>query len=164
MQEKNGAAYCASDFAGNGCPPRTVCAAPVFVPVTMDTDALPLAALYNHPDFIDLISAQEFGLEQTKNDRLLLCVVVAAAREALEQLTALIVPPPALTPRAVCREQDGVLQVEADHTPYALPAAEQAGALLAAMQQQAVSLPGVLAALTTWCTGYGCTLYGEADL
>ena len=149
IQEKNGVAYCASDFAGNGCPPRTVYAAPVFVPVTMDTDALPLAALYDHPDFIDLISAQEFGLEQVKNGRLLLCVVVAAAREALEQLTALITPPPALTPMAICREYDGSLLVEADQTSYTLPAAEQAGALLAAMQRQVVPLHGALAALTT---------------
>ena len=162
MQEKNGVAYCASDFAVNGCPPRTVCAAPVFVPVTMDTDSLPLQELYDHSDFVDLISAREFGLEQTTHDRLLLCVAVSAAEGSLGELAGLIAPVGPLTPRALCREQDGVLRVEADHTPYALPAAEQAGALLAAMQQQAVPLHGVLAALTTWCTGYGCTLYEEA--
>lgn len=65
MQEQNGVAYCASTFSKEGSPPRTVFAAPAYVPVTMSDDDLPLQRLYDHPDFIDLISAQEFGLEQT---------------------------------------------------------------------------------------------------
>lgn len=107
--EKPDAAHGARPFAANDCPPTTVYAAPVFVPVTMDTNSLPLQKLYDHPDFVDLISAREFGLEQTTHDRLPLCV-----------------------------------------------------ALLAAMQERVLPLPAALAALTTWCTGYGCTLYEEA--
>lgn len=64
MQEKRGVAHCASTFASDGCPPAAVYAAPVFVPVTMDTDDLPLQELYDHPDFVDIISAREFGLER----------------------------------------------------------------------------------------------------
>ena len=71
MLEKPGDAHCASAFAANGCPPTTVYAAPVFVPVTTDTDSLPL-------------------------------------------------------------------------------------------QERVLPLPAALAALTTWCTGYGYTLYEEA--
>ena len=79
MQEKRGVAHCASTFVSDGCPSAVIYAAPVFVPVTMDTDDLPLQELYEHPDFVDIISAREFGLEQTAHDRLLLCVVVSAA-------------------------------------------------------------------------------------
>lgn len=33
MQEQNGVAYCASTFSKEGSPPRTVFAAPAYVPV-----------------------------------------------------------------------------------------------------------------------------------
>ena len=111
MQEKNGVAYCASTFAANGCPPRTVCAAPVFVPVTMSTDDLPLREMYDHPDFIDLISAQEFGLEQTTHEKLLLCIVAAATPDALHALIEMIVPAQPLTPRAVCEGYSSTLHI-----------------------------------------------------
>ena len=35
MQEQNGVAYCASTFSKEGSPPRTVFAAPAYVPVTI---------------------------------------------------------------------------------------------------------------------------------
>ena len=162
MQEKHGVAHCASAFAANGCPPAVVYAAPVFVPVTMNTDDLPLQELYDHPDFVDIISAREFGLEQTAHDRLLLCVVVSAAESSLRELTELIAPIGTLTPCAVCSEDGGTLTIQAEGRQFRVSAEENAGAFLAAMQAQALSLPAVLAALTTWCTGYGCTLCWEA--
>ena len=162
MQEKNGVAYCASTFAANGCPPRTVCAAPVFVPVTMSTDDLPLREMYDHPDFIDLISAQEFGLEQTAHEKLLLCIVAAATPDALHALTEMIVPAQPLIPRAVCEGYSSTLHICSDGARYDIPAEEQSGAFLAAMQDQQLPLPAVLAALTTWCTGYQATLFWES--
>ena len=160
MQEKRGVAHCASTFASDGCPPAVVYAAPVFVPVTMDTDDLPLQELYDHPDFVDIISAREFGLEQTAHDRLLLCVVVSAAESSLRELAGMIAPVGALTPCAVCTEEGGTLTVRAEGGQCRVPAEENAGVFLTAMQ--ALPLPAVLAALTTWCTGYGCTLCWEA--
>lgn len=162
MQEKNGVAYCASTFAANGCPPRTVCAAPIFVPVTMSTDDLPLREIYDHPDFIDLISAQEFGLEQTAHEKLLLCIVAAATPDALHALTEMIVPAQPLIPRAVCEGYSSTLHICSDGARYDIPAEEQSGAFLAAMQDQQLPLPAVLAALTTWCTGYQATLFWES--
>lgn len=162
MLEKPGAAHCASAFAANGCPPMTVYAAPVFVPVTMDTDSMPLQELYDHPDFVDLISAREFGLEQTTHDRLLLCVAVSAAEGSLGELAGLIAPVGPLTPCAACSREDGVLTVLTEGGQFRVPAGESAGALLAAMQERMLPLPAALAALTTRCTGYGCTLYEEA--
>ena len=164
MQERNGVAYCASTFAKNGCPPRTVCAAPVFVPATMSADDLPLEALYDHPDFIDLISAQEFGLEQTAHENLLLCILAAATPASLRELLAMIVPAAPLTPAAGCAEAENGLAVRMEHTRFTVPAEEQPGAFLDAMRRQQLPLPAMLAALTTWCTGYGCTLYWEADV
>ena len=160
MQGKRGVAHCASTFAANGCPPTTVYAAPVFVPVTMNTDDLPLQALYDHPDFVDIISAREFGLEQTARDRLLLCVVVSAAESSLRELAAMIAPVGALAPCAACCEEGGALTVRTEGRQLRVPAEESAGAFLAA--GQTLPLPTMLAALTTWCTGYGCTLYWEA--
>lgn len=162
MQEKRGVAHCASTFVSDGCPSAVIYAAPVFVPVTMDTDDLPLQELYDHPDFVDIISAREFGLEQTAHDRLLLCVVVSAAESSLRELAELIAPIEALTPCAACTEEGGMLTVRVEGRQFRVAAEENAGAFLAAMQAQALPLPTVLAALTTWCTGYGCTLCWEA--
>ena len=162
MQEQNGVAYCASTFSKEGSPPRTVFAAPAYVPVTMSDDDLPLQRLYDHPDFVDIISAREFGLEQTAHDRLLLCVVVSAAESSLRELAELIAPIEALTPCAACTEEGGMLTVRVEGRQFRVAAEENAGAFLAAMQAQALPLPAVLAALTTWCTGYGCTLCWEA--
>ena len=126
----------------------------------MDTDDLPLQELYDHPDFVDIISAREFGLEQTAHDRLLLCVVVSAAESSLRELAGLIAPVGTLTPCAACTEEGGTLSVRAEGRHSHMPAEENVGAFLSAMQ--ALPLPAVLAALTTWCTGYGCTLCWEA--
>ena len=164
MPERNGVAFCASAFEASGCPPRTICAAPVFVPATMSTDDLPLERLYNHPDFIDLISAQEFGLEQTLHEALLLCILAAATPDALHELLEMIVPAAALTPAASCTETKTGLEIRTERAHFTVPAAEQAGRLLAAIQNACLPLPASLAALTTWCTGYGCTLYWEAGI
>ena len=163
MQERNGVAYCASTFEKNGCPPRVICAAPVFVPASMTADDLPLEMLYDHPNFIDLISAQEFGLEQTAHDKLLLCVVAAATPEALRELLAMIVPTSALAPCASCTEAENGLHIRMEGSVLHAPAEEQAGAFTAAAYREQLPLPAMLAALTTWCTGYGCTLYWEAN-
>ena len=162
MQERNGAAYCASTFEENGCPPRTICAAPVFVPASMTANDLPLERLYDHPDFVDLISAQEFGLEQTAHDKLLLCIVAAAAPAALRELRCMIVPAAPIAPCASCTEAENGLRVRTEGSVFHVPMEEQAGAFMAAVYKEKLPLPALLAALTTWCTGYGCTLYWEA--
>lgn len=163
MQERNGVAYCASTFSKEGCPPRTVFAAPVFVPATMSADDLPLQELYDHPDFVDLISAQEFGLEQTGHGKLLLCVVVAAAPDALQELLGMIVSDVTLLPCAQCRECGDSLRLSMRDAQFSVPMYEQAGAFLSSMREAALPLETMLAALTTWCTGYACQLFREAD-
>lgn len=163
MQEKRGVAHCASTFASDGCPSSVVYAAPVFVPVTMDTDDLPLQELYEHPDFIDLISAQEFGLEQTGHGKLLLCVVVAAAPGALRELMGMITSDVTLLPCAQCRECDNSLRLSIGDAQFSVPMYEQAGTFLSAMLEAALPLEAMLTALTTWCTGYGCQFFREAD-
>ena len=162
MQERNGVAYCASTFEKDGCPPRMVCAAPVFVPASMTADDLPLERLYDHPDFVDLISAQEFGLEKTGHDKLLLCVIAAAVPASLRELLEMIAPTARLAPCASCTEAESGLRVRVEDSVFHVPAEEQAGAFMAAAYREQLPLPGLLAALTTWCTGYGCTLYWEA--
>lgn len=163
MQERNGVACCASTFSKDGCPPRTVFAAPVFVPATMSADDLPLQELYDHPDFIDLISAQEFGLEQTEHGKLLLCVVVAAAPGALRELLGMIVSDVTLLPCAQCQECDDSLRPSMGDIQFTVPMYEQADTFLSAMLEAALPLEAMLAALTTWCTGYACRLFREAD-
>lgn len=162
MQERNGVAYCASTFSKEGCLPHTVFAAPVFVPATMSADDLPLQELYDHPDFIDLISAQEFGLEQTGHGKLLLCVVVAAAPGALRELLGMIVSDVTLSPCAQCQECDDSLYLSMGDAQFLVPMYEQAGTFLSAMREAALPLETMLAALTTWCTGYACQLFREA--
>lgn len=162
MQETRGVNHCASTFAADDCPSAVVYAAPVFVPVTMDIDDLTLQELYDHPDFVDIISAREFGMEQTAHDRLLFCMVVSAAEESLRELTELIAPVGMLTPYASCSEENGVLIVRMENRQFCVPAEDGTDVFLAAMQARALPLPAVLAALTVWCTGYGCTLCWEA--
>lgn len=159
MWEKHGVAHCASTFAQEGCPPQTVYAAPVFVPVTMSTDELPLEKLYGHPDFVDLISAQEFGLEQTEHGMLLLCIVVAAAPDALPELAGLIAPVGRLAPCCTCEEADGTLTVRMEEAEYRVASAGRTDSFSAALRP--LPLYAALAALSTWCTGYACTVYRE---
>ena len=163
MHERSGVAYCASTFSKDGCPPRTVFAAPVFVPATMSADDLPLQELYDHPDFIDLISAQEFGLEQTGHGKLLLCVVVAAAPGALRELLGMIVPDVTLLPCAQCQQYDDSLRLSMGNAQFSVFMHKQAGTFLSSMLEAALPLEAMLAALTTWCTGYGCQFFWEAD-
>ena len=106
--------------------------------------------------------AQEFGLEQTAHEKLLLCIVAAATPDALHALTEMIVPAQPLIPRAVCEGYSSTLHICSDGARYDIPAEEQSGAFLAAMQDQQLPLPAVLAALTTWCTGYQATLFWES--
>ena len=163
MQERNGVAYCASTFSKNGCPPRTVFAAPLFVPATMSADDLPLQELYDHPDFIDLISAQEFGLEQTGHGKLLLCIVAAAAPDALRELLGMIVSDVTLLPCVQCQERGDALHLSMGDAQFSVPIYEQAGPFLSFILEAALPLEAMLAALTTWCTGYACQLFREAD-
>lgn len=65
-------------------------------------------------------------------------------------------------PRAVCEGYSSTLHICSDGARYSVPAEEQSGAFLAAMQDQQLPLPAVLAALTTWCTGYPATLFWES--
>lgn len=160
MKDKLGVAHCASTFEKNGCPLPTVYAVPVFVPVTISVDDLPLRELYNHPDFIDIISTQEFGIEYTSHEKLLLCVIAAAAPESLHEMAEMITPTGRLVPCASCSERNGTLNISAMNSRFSISVEESSEAFSAAVQGQ--QLPVVLAALTSWCTGYACTLYWEA--
>ena len=92
----------------------------------------------------------------------LAAVLVHVAEESLRELTELIAPVGMLTPYASCSEENGVLIVRMENRQFCVPAEDGTDAFLAAMQARALPLPAVLAALTVWCTGYGCTLCWEA--
>ena len=59
----NGIANCASDFANGVNSLRMVFAKPIFAKKALSPEQLPLEAIYSHPDYVDLISAQEFNIE-----------------------------------------------------------------------------------------------------
>ena len=81
-----GIANCASDFADGVNSRRTVYAKPVFAQEALTPEQLPLEEIYNHPDFVDLICAQEFGLEYSAEAGVLVCIAVTATAEALDEI------------------------------------------------------------------------------
>lgn len=162
MAERNGVAFCASSYKKFGRPPRRICAAPVFAACSMSPDDLPLQEIYDHPDFVDLISAQEFDLEKTENDKLLLCIVAAQTPAAVKELCNLIMPTEAITPCAGCDLKEDHMELLTQETKAVLPIADDAGSILRKAQQCGLSLYEILAALTSWATGFSCTMYREA--
>lgn len=78
------------------------------------------------------------------------------------ELLEMIAPTARLAHCASCKEAKNGLIVRMEGSVFHVPAEEQASAFMAAAYREKLPLPAMLAALTTWCTGYGCTLYWEA--
>lgn len=163
MLARKGIAYCPDTFSERGCPPRIICAAPIFMPTAVVPGNLPLQDLYNHPDFVDLINAQEFGLEYTAyNGGTLLCIVAATTFEGLTELIDMIEKTAGIyTLLASCKKTDGNLCVQLEDGYYTVPAELEASNFLVSAQEKHFPLPALLAALTVWCTGYETILYWE---
>lgn len=159
MQEKTGIAFCANTYAQTGRPPRVICAAPVLVPDEPGADELPLRELYDHPDFIDLISTKDFGLEQTIQGKKLLGVLVATVPEGLEELLSMITVSEKLSNPVSCHETEGIFCIRIGDDQYNVSASHCEDTFLTQEQQKELPSAAVLAALSAWCTGYAVTFY-----
>lgn len=158
--EKRGVAYCSSDFSHHRQAVRTVFAKPVFVAANTAHEQLPLTDLYDHIDYIDLISAQEFGLEGLFPGRFLLCVLVAQTVDALGEMEKLILGASTPSIPSVLAESDGGKITVGGRF---VSSSEKAQDLLHELSD--ASAEEVIAALTQWCVGYRVQLYlpGEAQ-
>lgn len=157
--ERNGIAYCADSFAKQPDSARIVCARPVFVTENTAQEQIPVAALYEHPDFVDIISAHEFGLDHLFADRFLLCVLVAQLPQALEEMETMIRGSAAVCkPCASAWAAEELLHLQRGDAELTVPLTDSAAALLGALAEKHASPVDVLAAVTQWCVGYPVTL------
>lgn len=143
----------------------TVYAKPIFAAGNTYPEQLPLEALYSHRDYVDLISAQEFGLEALFPGQTLLCVAVAARAEALDEMEALIldfVTP--CRPIAVAQAQDDHICVNISGHDFAFSNKDAASDLRNALLESNAPKPAWLAVLVAWCTDYRVVLYGTEGL
>lgn len=147
--EKQGIAYCASDFSAQQTRTRTVFAKPVFAVSNTAQEQLPLAELYDHIDYIDLISAQEFGLEGIFQGRFLLCILVAQTVSALGEMEAMIHGVSTPSVPSVRADSDGVKLLVGERAVSLTDCAQDFLRSLSA-----ASPAEVIAALTHWCVGY----------
>lgn len=147
--EKRGVAYCSSDYSNHREAVRTVFAKPVFTVKNTAHEQLPLTDLYDHIDYIDLISAQEFGLEGLFPDRFLLCVLVAQTVGALEEMEKMILGSSTPSIPSVLATSDGETITVGGRS---VSSSEKAQDLL--HELSAASAEEVIAALTQWCVGY----------
>lgn len=152
--EKRGVAYCSSDFSSHREAVRTVFAKPVFTVANTAHEQLPLTDLYDHIDYIDLISAQEFGLEGIFPGRFLLCILVAQTVEALGEMEKLILGVSTPSIPSVSAESDGERIAVGGRS---VPLSEKAQDLLRELSD--ASAEEVIAALTQWCVGYRVQLF-----
>lgn len=153
--EKKGIAYCSSDFSKLRPSKRTVFAKAVFAHGNTAQEQLPLTRLYDHIDFIDVISAQEFGLDGIVEGKFLLCILVAQTVSALNEMEELILGVShKVGVSTIADSEGGVLRVGGKTAPVS---DEVAPSL------QNASPAEVLAALTHWCVGYAVQFFMPED-
>ncbi len=143
----------------------TVYAKPIFATDNTYPEQLPLEALYDHIDYVDLISAQEFGIESLFSSGTLLCLVIAKKIDALNEMENLILHQ--VTPCnaiATAQFQEKRIAVSIGGHDFFLPNAENASDLHSALIESAAPKAGWLAALSAWCTGYRVVLCGTEIL
>lgn len=163
--EKNGIAYCASDFARDTCKDRTVYAKPVFTSANTVQEQIPLADIYDHPDYIDIISAQEFELEGLLQGRFLLCILVAQTPEALDDMEQMILGCHFGKELAACAMQgEHTLACRDGGCEYTAVLTNSVSALLHDLAEQNASAAACLAAVTEWCVGYPLQLFLPKEL
>lgn len=124
---------------------------------------LPLEALYNHRDYIDLLSAQEFGMEALFPARTLQCVAIATRPDALDEMEDLITGRRTQSKVIASAQAKGeCISVSIKGCEYSVPNEEDAENFCRALQE--VPNAARLAVLAAWCTGYRVVLYGTEEL
>lgn len=163
--EKQGIAYCASDFHKVAHEARLVHVKAVFARGDTAAEQLPLTELYDHPDYIDLISAQEFGLEHIFPGCTLLCLPVAQIPKALDDMEQMICA--TVTENcfaATARQEAGRLLLQAGEWSVDLPSPENAAGLRRVLTEAKAPAAACLAAVAEWCVGYPLHLYLPKEL
>lgn len=158
--EKRGIAYCADEFAEHRDIERTVYACPVFAAGNAAQETLPLVELYDHPDFIDVISAVEFGLEQLFPDRTLLCILVSQALPSLDEMEQIMIG--TASEKKFCvgvQPSENTLTLTEKGKSYTLPQTDRASQLLSELSETDASAAACLAAVAQWCVGYKLHFY-----
>ena len=142
---------------------RTVYAKAIFAVGNTDLEQLPLEAIYNHEDYVDLISAQEFGIEALLPQRTLLCVAIALRKDALDDMERLITGASSKS-KAIASAQvhDDQICAQIHSQEFLVPNDDSPTALCAALQT--VPSAAWLAALGAWCTGYRVVLCGSKEM
>ena len=143
----------------------TVYAKPIFATDNTYPEQLPLEALYDHEDYVDLISAHEFGIESLFSSKTLLCLVIAKRTEALDEMENLILrqtTPCNVIATAQLQENRIVVSIGAQN--LSLPNAESASDLHRALLESVAPKVAWLAALGVWCTSYRIVLCADESL
>ncbi len=141
----------------------TVYAKPIFALGNTALDQLPLEALYNHRDYVDLISAQEFGIEALFPTQTLLCLAIALRPDALDEMETIITGHSSVGKSiAVAQMQDDRITVSIHGCDVSVPNEEDAAHLHHALQN--IPKAAWLAVMGAWCTGYRVVLWGTEEL
>ena len=143
----------------------TVYAKPIFATDNTYPEQLPLEALYDHEDYVDLISAQEFGIESLFSHKTLLCLLIAKRTDALDEMETLILQQ--TTPSnviATAQLQENRIVVSIGGQNLSLPNAENSSDLHSALIENAAPKAAWLAALGVWCTNYRVVLCADESL
>lgn len=156
--EKRGVAYCSSDFSNHRQAVRTVFAKPVFAAANTAHEQLPLTDMYEHIDYIDLINAQEFGMEGLFPGKFLLCVLVAQSVGALEEMEKMILGTSTPSIPSVLAASDGETITVGGRSVLL---SEEAQSLLRELSD--ASAEEVVATLTQWCVGYAVQFFLPED-
>lgn len=163
--EKRGIAYCADEFDEHRDRERTVYACPVFAAGNTAQEALPLAELYDHPDFIDVISAAEFGLEQLFPDRTLLCILVSQDLSSLDEMERMILGAASEKKFCVAAERrESTLTLTENGQSYTVAQTDRTSQLLSELVKTDASAAACLAAVAQWCVGYKLNFYLPKEL
>lgn len=155
-----GIANCASDFADGVNSRRTVYAKPVFAQEALTPEQLPLEEIYNHPDFVDLICAQEFGLEYSTEAGVLVCIAVTATAEALDEIERMICGCVCGKRRtAVCQADGNEIQVQIGRETFYFKCGRSFFADRDRFKKSKAPAAAVVAALAQWCVEYPVEFY-----
>lgn len=158
--EYNGIANCASDFASGVNSLRIVFAKPIFAKKALSSEQLPLEAIYNHPDYVDLISAQELNIEHLTENGILICILVTATEAALDEVERIIcgrVCGKRLS--AVSHLDENEIHVQMGEKAFTFQCDDSLSADGECIAKAEMPAAAAIAALTQWCEDYPVHLY-----
>lgn len=148
----NGIANCASDFANGVNSLRMVFAKPIFAKKALSPEQLPLEAIYNHPDYVDLISAQEFNIEHLTGNGILICILVTATEAALDEIERMICGSVCgKRVSAVSRLDEKEIHVQMGEKTFTFQCDDSLSADGACFAKEEIPAAAAVAALTQWC-------------